>query len=152
MAKAISINQFYNNTIEEIISSINTKIIVVPTYTGYYELRLGGRVSTFKSVKYSPERGLLELVAGLNRLTEIPDLGINIDPRGEWVYMTIHLQDQWRWMTSSEWRTLRYLRRQVKYGSQVLIGSRCWRKYVLLKRRVEERYGGYTAVGVGAGY
>lgn len=151
MAKAISINQFYNQNIEEIISSINPRIIV-SSVPGGYGLRLDGRFSVIKSIKYSPERWLLELVAGLNRLSDIPDLGINIDPRGTWVYMTVDLHEQWRWMTSPEWETLKYLRRQVKHGDLVKIGSPCWRTYTLLKRRIEERYGGFTAVGVGDGY
>lgn len=151
MANAISINQFYNKSIEEIVSSINPSIIV-SFLPGGYELRLNRRKSTVKLFPYSPERSLLELVAGLNRLSDIPDLGINIDPRGTWVYMTVDLHEQWRWMTSFEWKTLEYLRRQVKHGDLVKIGSPCWRKYILLKRRVGERYGGFTAVGVGDGY
>ena len=151
MANAISINQFYNKSVEEIISSINPNIIV-SSLPGGYELRLNHRKSVIKSFPYSPERWLLELVAGLNRLSDIPDLGINIDPRGTWVYMTVSLHEQWRWMTSSEWETLKYLHRQVKHGDLIKIGSPCWRTYILLKRRVEERYGGFTAVGVGDGY
>lgn len=148
MAKAISINQFYNQSIEEIVSSINPSIIV-SSVPGGYELKLGRRKSTIKSINYSPEKGFLELVAGLNRLSDIPDLGINIDPRGRWVYMTVDLHEQWRWMATPEWETLKYLHRQVKHGDLVEIGSPCWRTYILLKRRVEERYGGFTAVGVG---
>ena len=148
MAKAISINQFYNQSIEEIVSSINPSIIV-SSVPGGYELRLDHRKSMVKKISYSPERGFLELVAGLNRLSDIPDLGINIDPRGRWVYMTVDLREQWRWMTCDEWKTLEYLHGQVKHGNLIEIGSPCWRRYIFLKREIEERYGGFTAVGVG---
>lgn len=95
---------------------------------------------------------LPNLVAGLNRLSEIPDLGISFKEEYRkysrscmgWGIEDFHVEvlDQWRWMTSKEWRLLLKLRKYSGVGRFSPCSS-LWDMYLDLKHMVEVRYGGF---------